>query len=734
MPDDTAVRAPIADHIQLDSEFYIVATAAPADDQRRVLKHDDAFLLMDRYGDMQHAGLGEQGLYFEGTRFLSHWLLGLGRERPLLLDSSIGPNNGALTVQMTNPDMRIGGEVAIRRGTLQLQRTTLLWRATAYQRVTIVNYGLAPIRFTLIVQFGADFADIFEVRGVQRRRHGRRLRPIVERDRVVLGYEGLDGVARRSAIRCEPAPQALTRGAARFELALQPKAGTAVTFSVACETSTRPRSTAPLEAIQAEAAQTRAQAAAEAVRVHTSHEQLNEARLQARADLDMMRTRTPWGDYPYAGVPWFSTPFGRDGLLTALEMLWLDPGIARGVLGFLAAHQATETIPDRDAEPGKILHELRHGELAAIGEIPFGRYYGSADATPLFVMLAGAYYERTGDEAFLRTLWPHLQRALAWIDGPGDADQDGFVEYQRKSPHGLLHQGWKDSHDAVFHADGELAEPPIALCEVQGYVYAAKCAAAEIAAGGLGEPDRAEQLLQQAAQLQERFEQVFWCDELGTYALALDGRKRPCRVRTSNPPRGHCLLAGIASPERAARLAEQLLQPSMDGGWGIRTVAETERRYNPMSYHNGSVWPHDNALIALGLARYGFNDLAARLLSDLVQASLNFERRRLPELFCGFARTPESGPTNYPVACSPQAWACGALFLMIQACLGLTLNARAGEVRIMHPVLPEAIEDLWIERLAVGSSMVNLHIHRVPSDVNIVITKREGEVEVVVVR
>ena len=717
--------------IRIQDKFYILATSALADDHNRVLKHDETFVVSDRYGDIKQVGAGEEGLYHEGTRFLSSLVLRLGRKRPLFLSSTIREDNALLAVDLTNPDVSSDDRLVIPRGILHIFRAKFLWQGALYERIRVRNFGLEPIETTLSIHFEADFHDIFEVRGMHREKRGRRHEPDVEPDGIVIPYQGLDGEWRRTRIGFIPPPAHLTTTEALVHLALEPGGEANQFVTIGCEVGPSSARHPSFESASDAAGEALTRARVRSCTIYTENEQFNEWLSRSFADLDMMVTHTPHGPYPYAGVPWFSTAFGRDGIITALECLWVNPSLARGVLAYLARYQAQARAAEQDAEPGKILHETRKGEMAALKEIPFGLYYGSVDSTPLFVILAAAYYRRTGDLSFISEIWPNVERALAWIDDHGDIDGDGFVEYWRRSSDGLVQQGWKDSQDSVMHEDGRLADGPIALCEVQGYVHAARLGASALAEA-LGHERQAADLARQAESLRLRFEEAFWCEDLGTYALALDGEKRPCRVRSSNA--GHCLWTGIAGPERARRVARTLLAEESFTGFGIRTLAANEVRYNPMSYHNGSIWPHDNALIAQGFARYGLKPDVSTVLTGLFDASLFVDLHRMPELFCGFVRRPGEGPTLYPVACAPQSWAAAAVFFLLQACLGLDIDLPRSRVSFRRPLLPESLPAVHISNLQVGSGSLDLLLRRFDRSVGVDILRREGEIEVVAVK
>ena len=707
-----------------EGPFYIPATG-PASRPRRTLKDGDTFIVVDSHGDIGASPGGTDGLFHGDTRFLSRLELLLNGVQPLLLGSNVRDDNSQLTVDLTNPDIYFDQRLVLPKDTLHVVRTIFLWGDTAYQRLAIRNYGDHVVDLQLTILFDSDFADLFEVRGLHRSKHGL-IGHASGAATAVLIYDGLDGKRRQSALNFDPQPAELTQTSASYAIQLSPKAAKAVFLTVGCGIPAPPKPVPFLRGLRA-AHRALRRASQNASTVVSSNEIFNEIVCSSMADLCMLMTQTPQGRYPYAGIPWYSTTFGRDGLITALQTLWLDPRIAEGVLRRLAAFQATTYEDASDAQPGKILHEMREGEMAALGEVPFGLYYGSVDATPLFVMLAGLFAERTGDDAIIVELWPAIEAALSWIDGPGDLDGDGFLEYYRATERGLANQGWKDSEDAIFHADGRLAKGPIAVAEVQGYVYCAKQVLARCAER-LGWTERARLLKAEADQLAERFDTSFWCPELGTYALALDGDKEPCRVRSSNA--GQVLFTGIARFDRAVEVADGLLRPEFFSGWGIRTIANSEARYNPMSYHNGSIWPHDNALIALGLARYDLKRSLERMFAGLFDAATYFEMRRLPELFCGFQRSRGRGPTHYPVACSPQAWASATPFTLIEASLGLQFDPAANEIRLRNPRLPPFLDELVLRNLMLKQSSVDLKVRRHANEVSVEILERRGQIQV----
>ncbi|QDV68300.1 alpha-glucosidase [Rosistilla carotiformis] len=716
-----------------DWDVQAQTNRAPADIQ--VLKQGDTFAIFDRLGEVGTAGESEQGLYHLGTRFLSNWELLINNKRPLLLNSTMKEDNSSLVVQMTTPELPQIGHV-LPQGTLHVFRSMLLDGGGFYEHLRLKNYSRCPIELTIEYRFDADFRDIFEVRGERREKRGELLPPEIVDSIVKLAYRGLDDQQRHVSLAFEGEIESIDRHRCILRVRLDGGGETTLHAMAECRTErpghvkkpeTPPRNHA--EAVAGWTSRIR-ETESERTEIFTSNEEFNGWLNRSNADLDMLISDTIYGRYPYAGVPWFATPFGRDGIITALETLWVRPKLSRGVLSFLAATQATEVDPLVESEPGKIVHEMRDGEMATLGEVPFKRYYGTVDATPLFVVLAGQYFRRSGDRGFIEFIWPNIRRAIAWIDDYGDVDGDGFVEYQSHNDRGLTHQCWKDSNDSIFHSDGRAAGGAIAASEVQGYVYQAKLLAAELAEV-MDDDAWAGELRQQADELKLKFNEAFWVHSLGTYAIALDGDKQPCEVRNSNA--GHLLYSGIVDETHATSVAATLLDPRTFNGWGIRTISDGEVRFNPMSYHNGSVWPHDTAICAAGLARYGFREECARVTTGLFDASLFNDLHRLPELFCGFDRMPGHAPTLYPVACSPQAWATGAVFLLLQSMLGLEFSPTKPQIRFENPRLPDFLNWVRIQNLRVGEGVVDLAFHRHRRDVGMNVERKEGDVQIVVI-
>jgi glycogen debranching enzyme len=715
----------MSDVIELSNELYIHARSSLVEIQTRVLMRGDVFAVFDRCGDLRPLGLGGHGLFYNDSRHLSKSVLRLGNASLLLLSSTVTQDNARFSVDLTNPQLDLPDGRSLPHRAVHFQRTKSLRANACHEDIQVRNYNLVQVSFDLVLEMEADFADIFEIRGHSRAKPRQLLSPEINDSSLTFAYRGLDKVLRKTIVASSLRPLLVTGSEMRFRIELEPQEEKAFAITVSCSADDERMFSIHRHSAPAPADETPC-----TCEIATANAHLNDWINRSRADLEMMITATSEGLYPYAGVPWFSTVFGRDGIVTALEYLWVYPEVARGVLRYLAATQSTGHNPAQDAEPGKILHETRKSELACIGEVPFGRYYGSADSTPLFLYLAAAYFGRTGEREFIQSIWPNIELALQWIDRFGDRDGDGFVEYGRRSQKGLIHQGWKDSSESVFHADGRLAEGPIAICELQAYVYAAKRGMAGLAKM-LGHAEKAETLEREAESLRQRFEAAFWCEEISFYALALDGEKRQCQVRSSNA--GHCLFTGIAEPERARKLMRDFSEESFFSGWGVRTIAASQKRYNPMSYHNGSIWPHDNALIGFGCAQTPHKELACQILTGLFDASVFLDLHRLPELFCGFSRQPGRGPTLYPTACSPQAWSAGAVFLLLQACLGLTIRANEGAIYFFYPRLPEWLQEVSIQGVRVGGSSVDLEIIKNKESVAVTPVRQTGDVKISVI-
>jgi glycogen debranching enzyme len=684
-----------------------------------VLKHNDSFAMFDDKGNIR--GLNEKehdtadGLIFKDTRLVSRALLTVNGREPAAVKAAIDDRNVVFTADLKDGDLAVS-------------RSFVLWNDNIYEKIKVTNSGKSQATAELRYDFDADFKDLFEIRGWQRKKQGEMHAPEAAADGVSFSHTGADNVTRRAKFSFSGAAET-GNDAALFSLALTPGETKQVFVRMGHDNSEPPVTASDFD--HAEAAVSAfidAQITRRPV-ITSSNPAFDRWLQQNAADIALLTTEFDTGPYPCAGIPWYSVPFGRDGIITAFQMLWQDPELAKGVLTYLAKHQATEESKFHDSAPGKIMHEIRQGEMAGAKEVPHAPYYGTADATPLFISLAGAYFERTGDKEFLKQLWPHIERALEWVDKYGDFDGDGFVEYQRGAEGGLGNQGWKDSNDSISHADGSLAKGAIALCEVQGYVYDAKQSAAKIAAV-LGKTEAAKRLSAEAEKLKENFDKAFWSDELGTYALALDGDKKPCLVDSSNP--GHLLFSGIVPEDRAEKVALKLMSPDMFTGWGIRTLSKKEKRYEPCrqpeGYHNGTVWTHDTAIAAAGFARYGMEERAAMLLTALFNAAAHFPRMRLPELFGGLDKEDGKPPAPYPVACNPQAWASASESLLLQAMLGIKIDGRTKTVTVDNPRLPPWLDALSISGLKIGDSSISLEFRRDGNETNVECLEKSADI------
>jgi glycogen debranching enzyme len=693
-------------------------------------KEGEMFLCADAEGNLDAEHATGSGLYWRDTRYLSDFVLDVDGNPPLLLSTS-ADRAFASHVDLTNQDLvDEDGTVTAVQGTVNIRRTRVI-DGRLYERIRVRNYNAAAVDLTLNLTFGTDYADVFEVRGLRRATRGKLAQPKTDRGSIAFAYAGLDGVFRETRISFELEPTELevrgTQVVAAWRLRLEPTQTEMIALTVEPRVANLRPPDRPFDVAMHELRRSYESWERSCTRVWTDNQLYNELLARGLRDLRALLTPTRHGNLPAAGIPWFVAPFGRDSLLTCHQTLLLNPDLTRTTLEVLAAFQADEVDEWRDAQPGKILHELRQGELAGANEIPHTPYYGSIDSTPLWLLLLGTYYRWTGDLGFCRRLLPNVERALEWVETYGDPDGDGFVEYQRSSPRGLTNQGWKDSHDSVAHVDGKLAEGPIALAEVQSYVYLAKLRLADVFEA-LGDGDRAAALRAQAAGLKVAFNERFWVESEQYFAMALDGDKRPVAAITSNP--AHGLYCGVVDPDKAAPLARRLLAPDMFSGWGVRTLSKSAVAYNPMSYHNGSIWPHDNAIIGAGLKRYGFAKATNRLATAMFEMAVTVDDMRLPELFCGFTRRSPNRPVAYPVACSPQAWAAGAPFLLLQAMLGISADAPANTLNVSKPQLPGWLNTVELHDLRVGRSTISIVFQRHGETTGFSLLDKDGDVRV----
>ena len=690
----------------------VLSTASP----RVVLKNGNTLLVLDQSGMIDARTGSPYGLFEDDTRFLSRWQLKVNGKDPTLITSFYkGGYHGSFLYSIKDE--------------LLIQRDLVLLKGLN-ERIKVQNYGTRPVHLIFSMLHGCDFKDMFEVRGQKRQKAGESLGYWIEgqssnRSLIHFKYRGLDKREYLSYISSTQKTSHIDEHSMDYEFELQPHESKNIELRV--DTSNTPETHKALESY--ETARNQADAAyqewkKDVPEFKTDWEALDKMLRQSLTDLYLLRQNTAYGPCLAAGLPWFATAFGRDQCVTALETLPFMPDLSRDLLKVLAAYQGKKHDSFTEEEEGRIMHELRLGEMAQLREIAFVPYYGTVDATPLWLMLLSRYVDATGDLDLARSLWPNVEAALSYLDKSANKN-DGFLYYGGKDGAALSNQGWKDSADSVMHKNGDLASAPIALCEVQGYMYDALCGAASMAEK-LGKKDMAAALLKKSAKVKDQFKTSFWSDTEHFVALALDGTGKPCQVVSSNP--GHLLSTGIIDDSMAASICDRLMQDDMFSGWGIRTLSTKEKRYNPLSYHNGSVWPHDNAIIAEGLAARGRADSASRVLESLVESAQGASDDRLPELFCGFPRSDYDTPVPYAVSCVPQAWAAGSLLQILRSVLGIKLVDN--KIVVSHPKLPPAINKVTISNLRSGAQKVSLNFERNRSNGDVKVSSSSNAVKI----
>jgi glycogen debranching enzyme len=726
-------RDPVADApppgADLETEWFVLPEGEPMgiEDIRDalVIREGAVFVLTDDNGNIPASNQQGFGIYHGDTRHLSAYDFSLNGARPVMLLSS-AHQGYAMEQVMTNPRLTHVDGRTVQRGSIEIRRLRVVDRIVQ-ETLQITNFNPYPVTLNLLYDFGADFADIFDIRGYERERFGSVLSTEIGPQSLHYRYTGIDHKQRNTRLTFDRRPDYLDPATALFRIVAPSREPVELEIAISVQDDAPPPVTTPIDRLEAVATRTR-EWLRDTTSITTGHAGVNRAIIQSLRDVRMLWSKTDEGEgYPAAGTPWFDAFFGRDSCIVAMQMLSYRPQIARDCLRLLAKYQGVRVDHARDEEPGKILHELRFDELSRCGELPYGPYYGSIDSTPLFVMLAAEYHEWTADDALIRELLPAIEAALAWMRTYGDPQQTGYLAYEKRSAKGLVNQGWKDSWDAVMHFDGSLAPAPVALAEVQGYAYAAYTRIARTL-DRIGEGAVARELREDATRLRRRFNQQFWLEDLSYYALALDGLGVPARSIASNA--AHGLWTGIIADEHADDVVRTLMSDRMFSGWGIRTLAARSARYNPIGYHLGTIWPHDNSIAAMGLKTYGFTDELNTLADALFDAAFSFPYFRLPELFGGQTRARYSPPVPYPVACRPQSWAAGSLPFVLQAMLGLRPCAPESRLSIVDPHLPEWIGDVVVHGLRVGAGVIDLRFHPGADRTDVEVVDVTGGIEV----
>ncbi len=703
--------------------------------QAIVMKKDNVFFVANPDGNVPMTGNHGLGLYYHDCRYLNGYELTLAGQAPARLSASAAQGSMGIFT-LTNPQIHLPDGRTIAKEELGVTWHRALDSETPalLDELRFQNFTLDAVRFSATLVFRAAFEDLYFVRGLMQRRRGKSLEPRWRDGTLRLGYKGEDRVMRALFIHSDPSPDDRHGTALTFHVALPPREQRSVRLSLTIqESKTAQARKSPRPAnigrLESELKRQSRNWEAEITEVSGNGSAVDQLMERAFRSLRVLRAHLGEESYFAAGVPWFVTLFGRDSLITALQMLGYHPGVAEQTLRLLAQYQGTREDEWRDEEPGKILHELRVGELANLDAIPQTPFYGTVDATPLFLILVARHAAWTGSLRVFQALRPHIDLALQWLDAHGDRHAAGYLAYGSATDRRTktVNKGWKDSGDAIVDADGTLARPPIALVEVQGYVYAARAEMADLYER-IGEPDTADRLRRQIGQLRERFNRDFWMEDKGCYALALQRDGRPAAVVSSNA--GQALWAGIADDDKAQRTVDRLMADDMFSGWGVRTLSANERAFNPIGYHLGTVWPHDNSLIAAGFRRYGRDDEALRIFHGLFDAAFHFHAHQLPEVFCGYNRQDYEIPVNYPVACHPQAWAAGALPFLLTTLLGLEPDGFGKRLRIVRPLLPRGLDRLSVRRLRVGDALVDLAFRRGREGIDAEVTGLDGELEV----